>query len=201
MRNLFILGASSTAKEILEIANQFYSKEFDSIKTLYFLNDIGEDLAQLSINPNHNNFYILGFSDVDLRKICCEFMDSHNLKPFTIINPTSYIAPSSRVGLGCYIAANVSISSGVEIGNHCIINLNSSIGHDTKIDKNVLVHPGANISGNCIINEKTLVGSNSFIYQGVRVGRNNSIDALTYIRKDLDDDMISISTSTKSLKK
>ena len=96
---------------------------------------------------------------------------------------------------------NASISSDVKIGRHCIVNLNSSVGHDSKIDHNVLILPGANISGNCTIHEKTLVGSNAFIYQGITVGKNNSIDALTYIGKDLDDDMISISATTKSLKK
>jgi acetyltransferase EpsM len=201
MKNLFIFGTSSTAKEILEVANQFYTNDFDSIKTLFFYNDSPQDLQQLELKPEDENFYIIGFADMVLRKLCINFMDSLFLKPFTIINPTSYIAPSSIIGEGCYIAANVSISSDVKLGCHCIVNLNSSVGHDSRIDQNVLILPGANISGNCNIHEKTLVGSNAFIYQGVTVGKNNSIDALTYIRKDLDDDMISISTTTKSLKK
>lgn len=201
MKNLFIFGTSSTAKEILEVANQFYINDFDSIKALFFYNDAPQDIQQLKLKPEDENFYIIGFADVVLRELCINFMDSQFLKPFTIINPTSFIAPSSKIGGGCYIAANVSISSDVELGSHCIINLNSSIGHDSKIAQNVLILPGANISGNCIIHEKTLVGSNAFIYQGVTVGKNNSIDALTYIRKDLDDDMISTSVSTKSLKK
>lgn len=201
MKNLFIFGTSSTAKEILEIANQFYIKDFDSIKMLFFYNDSPQDLKQLELKPEDENFYIIGFADVALRELCINFMDGLFLKPFTIINPTAFIAPSSIIGEGCYIAANASISSDVKIGRHCIVNLNSSVGHDSKIDHNVLILPGANISGNCTIHEKTLVGSNAFIYQGITVGKNNSIDALTYIGKDLDDDMISISATTKSLKK
>ena len=201
MKNLFILGTSSTAKEILEVANQFYIKDFDSIKALFFYNNGPQDLQQLALKSEDQNFYIIGFADVTLRELCINFMDNQFLKPFTIINPSSFIAPSSKIGAGCYIAANVSISSDVKLGSHCIVNLNSSIGHDSKIAQNVLILPGANISGNCIIDEKTLVGSNAFIYQGVTVGKNNSIDALTYIRKDLGDDMISVSASTKSLKK
>ena len=201
MKNLFIFGTSSTAKEILEIANQFYINDFDSIKSLFFHNDSAKDLQQLALESEDENFYIIGFADVTLRQVCIDFIDSQSLKPFTIINPTSFVAPSSKIGGGCYIAANVSVSSDVELGDHCIVNLNSSIGHDSKIAQNVLILPGANISGNCIIHEKTLVGSNAFIYQGVTVGKNNSIDALTYIGKDLEDNMISISASTKSLKK
>ena len=37
------------------------------------------------------------------------------------------------------------------------------------------------------------------LFKGITVGKNNSIDALTYVGKDLDDDMISISATTKML--
>jgi acyl-[acyl carrier protein]--UDP-N-acetylglucosamine O-acyltransferase len=203
MKNLFIFGTCSTAKEILEIANQFYSNEFSAIATVFFHNDSAKDLEQLCLNEDHENFYIIGFADTKLRKDCFTFSQKINMRPFTIINGSSYLAPSCRVGEGSYIAANVSVSSDVEIGSHCIINLNSSIGHDAKVAENVIILPGARVSGDCNIGENTIVGSNSFIYQGVTVGKNNSIDALTYIRKSLGDDILSISSSstTKSLKK
>ena len=203
MKNLFIFGTRSTAKEILEIANQCYGKEFNTITTLFFHNDSAKDIEQLCLNEDHENFYIIGIADTKLRKDCLTFIQQITIRPFTIVHKSSYLAPSCKVGDGCYIAANVSISSDVEIGSHCIINLNSSIGHDTKISENVLILPGARVSGDCNIGENTIVGSNSFIYQGVTAGKNNSIDALTYIRKSLGDDILSMSSSsaTKSLKK
>lgn len=201
MKNLFIFGTNSTGKEILEVANQFYKNYFNSIQALFFHDNKAKDLDQLNLKLDHQNYYIVGFSDVELRKKCCNFLDNLSLKPFTIINESSYLSPSCKIGAGCYIAANASISSDAKLGDHCIVNLNSSIGHDASIGKNVLILPGARISGYCVINENTLIGSNSFIFQGVTVGKNNSIDALTYIRKDLDDDMISVSSPTKSLKK
>ena len=50
MKNLFIFGTNSTAKEILEVANQFYINDFDSIKTLFFHNNGPQDIKQLALN-------------------------------------------------------------------------------------------------------------------------------------------------------
>ena len=61
--------------------------------------------------------------------------------------------------------------------------------------------PGAAVSGDVQIGEGTLVGSNAFIFQGCKIGKMNQVDALTYIRKDLPDYMLSSSRKTKTIKR
>jgi len=133
--------------------------------------------------------YIMAFADYNLRIRCRTLAERYGLYPVNVINPDSYISPSAKIGKGCFIASNVSISTNVIIKSHCIINMNVSIGHDSVIENHCIIMPGARISGNVHIGEGTLVGSNSFIYQGVTIERENMIDALAYVRKDLSERM------------
>ncbi|MDB4545391.1 acyltransferase, partial [bacterium] len=76
-------------------------------------------------------------------------------------------------------------SANARIGNHSIIHIHSSIGHDSQIGEYCAILPGARISGDVVLEDHVLIGSNSFVFQGTQVGRNARIDALTYVRDDI----------------
>jgi len=202
MRILYIFGIEATAKEIEEVVGESYSNHFDTVKKLFFIGDEKKDDLNLELQKDYEYHFCIGFTESSLRKQCIDFCLKRNLSPFTVINKSAYIAKSVKIGGGSYIAANTSISSNAEIGDFCQLNLNCSIGHDVKLGMNTIVLPGARISGNVHIGKESLIGSNAFIYQNVKIGNNNKVDALTYIKKDLGDDIISISSlKTKSLKR
>ncbi|MHA1916272.1 MAG: DapH/DapD/GlmU-related protein [Promethearchaeota archaeon] len=134
---------------------------------------------------DHDGWHIISFRNYELRKRLVAFLGGFRTIPESIINPSSYIAPSARIEDGTYIGANASISTDVKIGKHCIINLNASIGHNVVIDDHCIIAPGARISGYVHIGEGSFIGSNSFIKDNIEIGSESVIEAMTYVKDNV----------------
>ncbi len=194
---LLIIGSKSVALEIYDavISNKDYK-----FKDIVFLIGDNEEFQQsyscirdseLNSYVNKNRCeYIISFSNHKLRSKFERLMEDLNVKATNIIHNSAIVSKNSKIGLGNYLAAGSIISYGVTIGNHNVVNFNTTIGHDAIIGEHVIINPGARISGNVIIKDKVLIGTNSIIYQGKQIGGNVSIDALTYIDKDIEDNVI-----------
>lgn len=197
-KRLIIFGNINTAKEIFEFVRHSESYQFQEIQMLYYNEKtIVDDLSY----PKDDLYYIISFSDVQLREACLKSISKLNIKPVSIIHDTAYISPSATIGEGVYIAANVTVSTDAVIHNHVLINLNATIGHDANVESNSIILPGARISGNCQIGKGTIIGSNAFIYKNLIIGEYNQIDALCYISKDLKPKMISsVRHATKTIR-
>ena len=193
MKTLFIVGGSSTALEIREVANLYYNDKFDSILNVVadeetcsysFVEDKG--LIE-SIKTGGDVYYIVGFTDVGLKKKYIALFESYNGNPTNIIHPETFIAPSASIGEGNFITCQSIISTQSTIGNHNIINYQVMIGHDVVIGDNCTLNPGCKLSGHVELGDNCMVGSNSFLLQGVKVASDVKIDAMTYISRDLDE--------------
>lgn len=194
--NLLIFGQESTSKEIRECIFNYYPERYNEV--IMVIGDDDSPCFHSIHDKDLENYiiehplitYIIGFSNLKLRhKIQSKFREV-GINATNIIHPSAVIAPSVKIGLGNYIGANSVLSTEVTIGNDNIINLLVSVGHDTHIGSNCIINPASNISGNCKIGDNTIIGSNSFIFQGTRIGNNCTIDALTYVRRDIDDNRL-----------
>lgn len=175
------------ALEIREMAMEYYRENFDNIQNIYFTDTfIKENDLESKVNKNdYVIYYLIGFGGSNREKCIEELKKYSNFIPFTIVHPTAVVAKTVKIGKGCVLFANTTISSNVNIGDHCVINYNASVGHDSFLSDNIFIQPGCRISGNCKIGANTLVGSNSFIYQNISIGKECLIDALTYVHDNL----------------
>ncbi len=83
--------------------------------------------------------------------------------PAPEIKPTAVIAPSAKIGEGCFIGDYAVIGENVKIGKGCLIEPHAVIDHDCTIGDNCRIGAGAWL-GHCD------VGNNCFIYGGARIG-------------------------------
>ena len=81
------------------------------------------------------------------------------------------------IGKGTKIDNGVHISHNCIIGNHCIIGT------------------GAILLGSCEIGDNSEIWSNAIIHQKVKIGKNCAVGANTYLRHDLEDNMVAYMTS------
>lgn len=81
----------------------------------------------------------------------------------TIVDPSSQISGSAKIGPGSIIFQNVTISSNVVIGSHVMILPNSTINHDSVIGDFSCLASGVCISGNVISGKACYFGTNSSI--------------------------------------
>jgi sugar O-acyltransferase (sialic acid O-acetyltransferase NeuD family) len=202
---LFVFGSRSTAIEIAEAAvatTAFHTvvmvgdqppanTKFESVTD-----------PQLEFHPQlRSAHYITSMSDPGIRQRCQKLAERLELTPARIIHPLAYVSPSAVVGTDVYVAATAVISSSAVIANHVIINFGVVVGHDSMIGTNTSLCPGVKVSGNVRIGNDCFVGSNAFLLQYVRVGDRCSIDALTYVPHDLEDDHVGSSRSFRSFRR
>jgi sugar O-acyltransferase (sialic acid O-acetyltransferase NeuD family) len=104
---------------------------------------------------------------------------------------TRFTAPDIRIGKDCNVGFGTIICPGciltvnVNVGKHCLINLNCTIGHDCFIKDFVTISPGANISGNVTIGNNCYIGSNAVIRDKITICDNVIIGAGGVVVKDI----------------
>jgi carbonic anhydrase/acetyltransferase-like protein (isoleucine patch superfamily) len=192
-QNLLIFGGNSTAEEIFQLVNRFYPERFSLVRKIYikdgwqFESNILSDLAENDKSYN----YIIGVTEKELRQKVLDVIASiAAFVPVSIFHPHSYICSSAMIGVGCYIAANVAVSSHAVIKNNVHINYNVSVGHHSIIEEGVVLLPGSRVSGNVHLEQNVLIGSNSVVFQGVTIGSDTAVDALVYIKRNIPKNML-----------
>lgn len=202
---LFVFGGESTAVEIRETVDRYcsYRKVYNILPDDKSKNDKSlNDRDILSFSELEYVCYIMGFTNVNLKKRIRERMSLLGIPEVNIIHPTAFLSKSSSIGNGNYIAQNVVISSNVKIGNSNIININASIGHDSVIGTDNTINPGVKISGNVTIGDRNLIGANTVLFQGISICNDCLIDALTYLQINIDiPSMISGTSNLKCYKR
>ena len=187
-KTLVILGGD-TASEILTVAQQYYADQFDRIQK-HYIDDDSEKALSLLKATSDKVFYCMGIVDSKVTTEAILVAKKLGMIPFTIIHPSAYIADSATIGDGSFIAPQAVISIHAEIGDHSIVHFHCSIGHHAKLGNEVKILPGARISGGVTIEDGVLIGSNAFVLQNVKIGSRSKIDALTYVRQDLECDTL-----------
>ena len=88
----------------------------------------------------------------------------------TLIDPSAIVDKDVSVGKGSIICAGVICTVSVSIGEHTIINLNSTIGHEVTIENYVTVAPNVSISGNVCLKDFVEVGTGATLRERLEVG-------------------------------
>ena len=87
----------------------------------------------------------------------------------TLVHPTAVMSQWVDVGVGSVICAGVVLTCQIEIGMHCHLNLNTTVGHDCTFGDFCTVAPGTNISGNVDFGKRVDVGTQAAFRQHLRV--------------------------------
>jgi sugar O-acyltransferase (sialic acid O-acetyltransferase NeuD family) len=192
---MLIIGAGGFALECLEILFQNnYNKEiyfFDNVNE--FINPFIENNYKVvrsfeELNSlDKNTEFILGLGNPSTRFFFHNKLTSeYNLKSSSLISDKSIIGKiENKICSNVNIMTGVVITSQCEINNGVLINLNSTIGHNTTIEQFVEICPGVNISGNCIIEEGAFIGTGANLLPGIKIGKGAIIAAGAVVTKNV----------------
>ncbi len=119
----------------------------------------------------------------------------------TIRADTSYIDKTAIIGEGTIIAPRAVITTNVEMGRHCIINVAASISHDCIIGDFVTISPGAHIAGNVELGDGVFVGIGAIISNDIRIPAGCVIGAgAVVIRSVEEENSILVGSPAKVIK-
>jgi sugar O-acyltransferase (sialic acid O-acetyltransferase NeuD family) len=126
----------------------------------------------------------LGMGSPFMRAQC--FQKYAELLYFPILmHQSSVIGIEVSVGNGTFIQSGVSITTQVDIGKGCLINLNSTIGHDVTVGDFTTINPGATLSGNVSIGTSVLIGANATVLENISIGDGARVGAGAVVTKNV----------------
>ena len=212
MKKIAIFGAGGFGREVHMLIEQINAakKEYDFIG--YF--DDGIEKGKLI-----NGFPVLGSIaeinayDSPISIVCAVALpatkksiirkiDNPLVNYPTLIHPNVLIGNMqyNKIGVGCILCAGVVITVNIEIGNHVILNLACTVGHDTVIEDYCSFMPTVNISGEVLCEEAVYVGTGAKINNQTTIGKNTIVGSGAIVVKSLPADCTAVGSPAKPIK-
>lgn len=212
MRDLCIIGAGGFGREVAWLVERINAVK-QTWNLLGFLDDnkakhgsyeggypvLGtcDDLSRL---PGEV-WVVCAIGSAKVRKNIIEkYHACGNVKFATLIDPSVLISERVEIGAGTIICAGTIITVDISIGNHVIINLDCTLGHDDIIHDFVTIYPSVNISGVVEVGECSEIGTGTQIIQGKKVGSDSIIGAGAVVVKDIPDKCTAVGSPAKPIK-
>lgn len=198
--HLLIIGAGGFAREVAWLARTIspdMSITFVVNREEYLTAPVdGIDVVLLDeIEPSPNQGFVVGIGDPRARRDLASHCTARGLQSATLIHPAIDLSGANTIGEGSVLCSGVVITTGIRIGRHVHLNLNSTVGHDTVIGDFVTVAPGANVSGNVAIEREASIGTGASIINGVHgnplvVGERAVVAAGACVTKPVEPDSL-----------
>lgn len=117
-----------------------------------------------------------------------------------VIDPSVEMSDLVTIGEGTIICAHTIITVNISIGNHVIINLDCTIGHDAILQDFVTLYPSVNVSGITSIGRAVELGTGMQIIQGKDIGDYAIIGAGAVVVKDIPAKCTAVGSPAKPIK-
>lgn len=194
MNDLYIIGAGGFGREVAWLIERI-----NEIRPTWNLKGFIDDNEVLwgSIEDGYrvvggceylmsleNVYAVCAIGSAKVRKAIVDKLKENNVRFATVIDPSVIFSKRVAIGEGTIICAGTIITVDVKIGNHVIINLDCTIGHDDIIEDFVTIYPSVNVSGNVFIGAGSELGTGMQIIQGKTVATNTIIGAGAVVVKD-----------------
>lgn len=213
MKDLIILGAGGFAREVAWLVEEI-NRETATWNLLGFIDQNESNWGRIL-----NGYPVLGdFETVanapyggNLNAVCATgnplsrkgLVERAKIVGFTFVNlihPNVRMSNQVKMGVGNIICAGNTLTVNIEIGNHVIINLACTVGHDCTIGDYTTIAPGANISGNVTIENGCDLGTGFSIIQGLCIGAWTVVGAGAVVTRDLPAHCTAVGVPAKPIK-
>lgn len=196
-KKLIIIGASGFGREVAWLVERI-----NTVKNEWEIVGFIDDNPEIK-NKQINGYKVLGcledlknYSDCyfacaigasKTREVVVNKLLSINpkVKFATLVDPSVVRSSLISIGEGSIICASNILTVNITIGQHVIINLDCTVGHDAILEDFVTVYPSVNISGNTKFAKCVELGTGTQVIQGKTVGEYTIIGAGAVVVKDL----------------
>jgi sugar O-acyltransferase (sialic acid O-acetyltransferase NeuD family) len=142
-------------------------------------------------NQINDTSFVLGLGNPVLRYRLDRLFSEAGGNLVSAISPFTELGSFDTViGNGCVILGGTVITNNVRIGRGCLINPNCTISHDSTVGDFVEISPGVSITGNCRVGSFSVLGTNATILPGVTIGTNVIVGAGAVVTKNIPDNSL-----------
>jgi sugar O-acyltransferase (sialic acid O-acetyltransferase NeuD family) len=133
---------------------------------------------------------VVGVGAPSTRRLVSEKFDSAGYEAATLVHPTVTRGFDVEIGPGSILCAGVRLTTNIRVGRHTHLNLNSTVGHDSRIGNFVSVNPIASISGDCLVGDEVLIGVGGVVLNGITIGDRATVGGSACVTRDVPEDVI-----------
>ena len=210
MTDLVLFGTGGFAREVLQIALDL-NEEQSQWNVIGFLDDdparrgdVVHDLPVLGGSEwlaEHPVDVVVAIGRTMVRRRIVERLNTQRHTRFaTLVHPRAWVGRRVEIGEGSIVCAGTSITTDVRLGQHVILNLNGTVGHDAVLNDFVTVAPTVNISGNVVVGEGCDLGTGSTLIQGIEVGEWTVLGAGATVVRSLPANVTAVGAPAKPIK-
>lgn len=199
MDKIAIFGASGFGREVVDICHELGGRNFCFLD----LDPALGEVAGVPVKPDNVETvaglaadgwrFAIGIGTPAVRRaIALRYPD---VEFPALIHPSATFGrdqkPAFLAASGVIVCAGVRVTNNVRVGPQVVLNLNTTVGHDTVIDAYCAAMPGVNISGNVHLQERVYVGTGAAIINGANdrpltVGAGSTVGAGAVVVRDVE---------------
>jgi len=208
---LFIYCAGGIGREIYDIAYKINMAE-NTWDEISFIDDtISSGEVYGAFQCTYEQFkakyhksevqVVVGNGEPKVREILFNKLIKDGYYITSVIDKTSCISRTAKIGQGSIIYPYTYISSDAVIDENCLVIAGSCIGHDTVVSKHSVISTLVSISGNCFIGNNVYIGTKAVIKEKVRIGSYSIIGMGSCVFKDIPDEVIALGNPAREIKR
>lgn len=212
MKDLIIVGASGFGREVAWLVERI-NKNKPTWNLIGFVDDDkqiqGTEINSIPVLGGcdclvsySEAFIVCAVGASKTRKLIIDKIKtlSPNAKFAILIDPSVEMSDFVKIGDGSIICAHTILTVNIEIGNHAILNLDCTVGHDARLSDFVTVYPSVNVSGNTEIGKCCELGTGTQVIQGISIGERTIVGAGSVVVKDLPEKCTAVGCPAKPIK-
>ena len=194
MKNLVIIGAGGSAKEILWLIDDLNDQACE-INFLGFVDPLAPGrtgnlcdrpiLGGWDDVPSGNVYFVCAIGSPHARKKECLEAESRGWRPLTLIHPTAIISKFSSIGEGTAVAARAVVGPDSKIGRHSTLNFGAFVGHDASVGAFCVLSPNACVLGHALLEDGVFMGASSTINVRCKMGPGSRLGASSFLMASL----------------
>lgn len=192
-----VIGAGGHAKVListLAACGVLIAAVFDDDDSKWGLDAQGTRVSRMERERGGSG--IIGIGDNGKRR---DVALTANFQWQTVIHPSAYVHPSTRLGRGTAVFAGAVVQPGAVIGDHVIVNTGATIDHDCVIGDYAHLAPGVHLAGSVRVGEGAFLGIGSVAIPGVRIGRWSTLGAGAVAVRDVADGVVAVGVPAVAL--
>lgn len=120
--------------------------------------------------PQIEDVFVCAVGDPFVKRKYVQFFESKGAKFVSVIHPRAYVGLNVKIGVGCIVAPNASITNDSVIGDHVIVNVNASVCHDNVVGDFTTICPGCCLAGRAKVGKDVFIGAGAVVIPDVSLG-------------------------------
>jgi len=205
MRDLIILGTGVHAAEMVEIV----ARVNDASPTWNLLGLVGSEGRRARADEECSGYPVLDTRTALDRLPDAWFVPDNDWprptgvpsdRLATLVDPSSFVSKTARVGAGCVIYPNCFIGLNAVLGDRVFVLSGSIINHDVQLADDVVVCSCVSLAGSVHVEQGCYLGQSCTVRQRLRIGRGSLVGMGSVVVKDVPPATVVVGSPARKLR-